>query len=1252
MSNSSNNDQTIGPENNRAVADPSMVTMPPDGGGDSISVDRQKELDKIAREFGENTIGPLTSPATDTEHEITLGANPPMMQDGTILASPPASAPVNDANAATIGPDNQPVAYDPNQATMAPSSLENKNYDPNSSTIGLSNASQGFDPNGATMAPGLGGAFDPNGATMAPSAGAVFDPNGATVAPQAGELLNQNMATVAPSSESDNNNTARLLGSSKPNTGGKQFPNVPGYDILGVLGRGGMGVVYRAKQRGLGRMVALKMILGGANVSPEDVARFELEARAVGSMTHPNIVQVYEVGEFNGAPYFSLEFVDGGPLDKKLENSPQPAEWSARMMMQLARGMAYAHGMQIIHRDLKPANVLVSKDGVGKIADFGLAKKMDADDGKTRAGSIMGTPSYMPPEQAGGQTEEIGPLADIYSLGAMFYEFLTGRPPFKGTTLLQTLEDVRNKEPVPPKTLVETVPLDLQTICLKCLEKDKAKRYPTADELADDLQRFLNGEPIHARPVPWHTKAIKWAKRHPSKAGLIGVSTLLGVVLFLGMAGFIVRSSRENTRVAKVRATAQPELLQAKALYEDKKYTSSKEILDKLVAGLTRETAVDDIKLPASELLGQAEKRIKASNDVSAFEKCYDDALFHASDAMGNLEEERERSIAEAAKGLSLLGIDYKKDSKYALNLPDHLSEHEKKHLSDEALELAMIIAGRNSAAWQAVSKEEARQRAEESLQVMEKTLGFARPNHVYYLIKADLHGILDKKKEALEELARAKEIAPERAAEFFFLGLAALQKNEFATAQDHFQKALRRDPDMFWANFFTAVCQVKQEQWAAARASLTSCIAARQDLGPAFLVRGIVDGKLLKQNGVTKDTDYQEAMDDFEKALKYGMPKFDVLVNKGALFFEMQKIPEAQKLLEETVALRPQDSRGLNNLALCYRKQGKNIEAIDLFSKNIKANPLEGDSHHWRGLAYMELNPPEKAKALEDFAKAGNLRIRSEDKVEDFLLAADILYSQKQFQKSLELAQLAVGLNNKNSLAFLMVARNSLELGKFQEAMKAFDSYFEKHDPKKDQPIDPKAYIGRGMAARAVGKLSGALADFSKGVDLVPEDTKARTRRAMLLTSAWKNLAQDDFNKVLNSKDAEASERSEAYQMRGYLRATQNDLKGAQEDAQAALKEGRPGPQVFLNVAGIYSIMHAKLNLQDEMKPEVSQQIQGTRKLAADYLEKGLQVIPEAQRQEVWNQAIETDDSFDSIRKSEVYLKLKASIFKGFPNK
>ncbi|NBY03172.1 MAG: serine/threonine-protein kinase, partial [Planctomycetes bacterium] len=1018
---------------------------------------------------------------------------------------------------------------------------------------------------------------------------------------------------MAPGQESRSGNTAVNVGSIKPNTGGSKFPNVPGYDILGELGRGGMGVVYRAKQRGLGRMVALKMILGGANVNPEDVARFELEARAVGSMTHPNIVQVYEVSEFNGAPFFSLEFVDGGPLDSKLKSEPQPAEWCAKMMLQLSRGMAYAHSKQIIHRDLKPANVLVTKDGIGKIADFGLAKKMDADDGKTRAGSIMGTPSYMPPEQASGETADIGPLADIYSLGAMFYEFLTGKPPFRGTTLLQTLEDVRNKEPIAPNVLVASVPLDLQTICLKCLEKDKAKRYPTADELADDIERFIKGEPILARPVSVYTKTLKWAKRNQAKAALIAVSAVAAVAIFLGSIFVMVlakkaeASAKNEEILAKkelardqaialeldgIRNETTPALISAKTLFDEKKFEEAKDILVKVVAKTSGKDLLKEIYDPSNALLMQTEARIKATSDIDNFAKHYDEAFFHSADTMGNRTEARENSISEAAKGLALVGVNYIEDKKYELKLPDHLSGAEKELLKDEALELAIIIARRNAMPLPDISAEELKKRSLESLEIMEKTLGFAKENHIFHLIKGDLLKTLSQFPEAQAEFQKAKAIAPVRASEFFFLGLGAFNQNDYAAAQEFFEKSLRKDPEMFWSNFLTAVCQVRQEQWGAARASLTSCIATRPNLGPAYLVRGIVDGKIMRGKTSTSESDYSEALEDFRKAEKYGIPKFDVLVNEGNFYFEMGNFKDAQKNFEEAVKLKPNDSRGINNLALCYRKEGKNLEAIELFTRNIKANPVNGESYHWRGLAYLDLQPKEIQKATEDFLQAGNLRFLNKDKIEDYLIAAELFYSTKNFDKALPLCDLAVRLNPSNSLSHLLKAKILLELNKFAESKTSFDDYFATHDPRKDLPLDPLAYKGRGICQRALNLLGPALSDLSRSAAMLPDDTQSRVRRAMLLVSAWKDLAQDDFTMVLASKDADPGQIIEALTMRGYLRATQNNIKGAIEDAEAALaKNPNPSVQTVLNAAGVYSVSGGKLELDSDAKPELKPQ-------------------------------------------------------------
>ena len=295
--------------------------------------------------------------------------------------------------------------------------------------------------------------------------------------------------TAVESFPSDGGTIAQAPRSPSALAAGLQAVHVPGYEVLGELGRGGMGVVYKARQVGLNRLVALKMILSGDYAAAGDLARFRLEAEAVAKFQHPNIVQIYDIDEVKGLPYFCLEFVDGGPLHKKLAGDPQPPRQAAELLRQLAAAMEYAHQRKIVHRDLKPANVLLAADGTPKIADFGLAKKLDDAESRTQSGSILGTPSYMAPEQARGV--EVGPSADVYSLGAILYETLVGRPPFKGATVLDTLEQVRSQEPVPPSRLQPKVPRNLETICLKCLEKVPKNRYAGAGALAEDLRRFL-----------------------------------------------------------------------------------------------------------------------------------------------------------------------------------------------------------------------------------------------------------------------------------------------------------------------------------------------------------------------------------------------------------------------------------------------------------------------------------------------------------------------------------------------------------------------------------------------------------------------------------------------------------------------------------------------------------------------------------------------------------------------------------------
>ncbi len=357
-------------------------------------------------------------------------------------------------------------------------------------------------------------------------------------------------------------------------------PPVPGYEILGELGRGGMGVVYKARQTSLNRLVALKMILAGGHAGPEALARFRGEAEAVARLQHPNVVQIYEIGEHNGRPYFALEYVEGGSLDRYLGGAPQPARDAAALVETLARAVHYAHQRGIVHRDLKPANILLQmaegklqianlQSVIPKIADFGLAKHLAGEnDPLTHSGQILGTPEYMAPEQAGGGSRRVGPAADVYALGVILYQLLTGRPPFKGETLEETLLQLLTADPVPPSGLRLKTPRDLDTITLKCLAKEPQRRYASALELAEDLGRFRRGEVIRARPVALRERLWRWSRRNPVVASLLAVLVLVVAGALGTITGLWLRADRLRQVAEGEKADARAKLTLAQEATE------------------------------------------------------------------------------------------------------------------------------------------------------------------------------------------------------------------------------------------------------------------------------------------------------------------------------------------------------------------------------------------------------------------------------------------------------------------------------------------------------------------------------------------------------------------------------------------------------------------------------------------------------------------------------------------------------------
>ncbi len=365
------------------------------------------------------------------------------------------------------------------------------------------------------------------------------------------------------------------------------------YELLRLIARGGMGAVYMARQTKLRRIVALKMILAGRLASDEEVRRFYHEAQAVAQLDHPGIVPIYEVGEHEGQHYYSMGYVEGGNLEARVREGPLPPRQAAALVERVAEAVAYAHSKGIIHRDLKPANVLLDRDGQPRVADFGLARHVHPDGQMSVTGQVVGTPNFMPPEQATGSAD-VGPAADVYALGALLYYLLTGRPPFHAATPVETLRQVVEQEPVAPRQLNAALDRDLETICLCCLHKEPARRYPGASALAEDLGRFRRGESIRARPVGRFERLRRWRRRNPTVAALLAA---LFTVLTVGLAlvswqwdeAVLQRRRAEEKTQDEARARAEAERFAEEARQKTRDEAQARVQAQRFSAGLLRE---------------------------------------------------------------------------------------------------------------------------------------------------------------------------------------------------------------------------------------------------------------------------------------------------------------------------------------------------------------------------------------------------------------------------------------------------------------------------------------------------------------------------------------------------------------------------------------------------------------------------------------------------------------------------------------
>jgi serine/threonine protein kinase len=810
-------------------------------------------------------------------------------------------------------------------------------------------------------------------------------------------------------------------------------PNLPDYEILGELGHGGMGVVYKARQRSLNRLVALKMIRSGSQARPEDLVRFLTEAEAVARLQHPHIVQIHAFGQHNGQPYFALEFVDGGSLDKQLAHTPQAARTAAALLETLARTMHAVHQHGILHRDLKPANILLAPAACGlapaakpqaaalaggsrrnnytpKITDVGLAKRLaDSDGGLTSTHAILGTPYYMAPEQAAGNTRAIGPATDVYALGAILYEVLTGRPPFQGATVLDTLELVRAAEPVPPRRLQPKTPRDLETICLKCLEKEPHRRYASAEALADDLKRFLANEPIRARPVGPVTRTRKWVVRNPGKAVALGAALLVVLGLLLWQRAEL----RHRKNLLQVdESDYQALLIQLAA----DRFADVSRTIERALQRLDAEPALAgqrsrwDRAIPIVQFYLQADQAW-----FRAGEERYEEGKTACETALHHLNilDDRGQFLASWWKHLparTLLPVPEKQLEQevyrqlllltYLRAMPglDTLNRLQSLSGWDKFVQSKTIMQQRDQAVTLLHSAQEALSQAQHLHQG-----GVVKPAQTVQWFEELLADVIRRAgpapdKAMAQEKGKRKDPTPlTDAIDHFFSGTVhyflarspatskVKQQIEEAwkgkldfrtpliTAADHLREATQLEPKRFFPHFVLGRTLVETRDYRGAEVVFTTCVILRPDYPVSFQLRALTlaqQAQQLKPGDERRTTLLRRCARDADTALKGGQSEPAIYWSRGEMFRVLHQDREALQAY----------AHGLEKDTELLRKVSRRneLDNVSAFAKElIERDPRDADAH--AVLALVHLARGENARAKE--AAETSLRINSNNR-------------------------------------------------------------------------------------------------------------------------------------------------------------------------------------------------------------------------------------------------------------------------------
>jgi tetratricopeptide (TPR) repeat protein len=1005
------------------------------------------------------------------------------------------------------------------------------------------------------------------------------------------------------------------------------------YELLDEIARGGMGVVYRARQLNPNRIVALKMILAGPRASSAELHRFRMETEAAASLDHPNIMPIYEVGEHLGRPYFSMKLFEGGSLTDHLPRYRENVRAAAQLLAKVARAVHHAHLRGILHRDLKPANILLDAQGEPYVTDFGLARRVEGESSLTQSGAIVGTPSYMAPEQAAGR-KDLTTAADVYSLGAIFYAMLTARPPFRADTPLGTMREVLEDEPSRPRLTNPRVDRDLETICLKCLNKQPQRRYGSAEALADDLERWLTGEPIRARRSSVWERAWKKARRNPAGGALVAVAALALVAMVVG--GLLYQDHRARVAEWEVEELRRLDLsrremqgfLEAEADLTGNDWQQAKLLLEKALVRGGQEPEFYDLTARATERLAIADRQLReqqarkdADEKLRRFLRHYDEVLFYGTVFSGkDLPADQETARTAGEEALRLVGLKWEDgEGEATLNLDPSLSDQQRDEVKARCYELLLILAD--------VLGEQDPPQLEKARQLIAAALKLGPTTKAYHLRLAKYLDRLGERAEANKERELAVHRPASGATDHFLLGDDFRRRENLAQAVREFESALRDQPDHYWARYFLAACHLQRGEESAAKAHLSACINQRPDFFGVYLLRGIAHSQSTEE--------FPAAEQDFQRVLELaagGLSRSDdlryaVFVNRGVLRTRQLRFADAASDLQRAIELKPDWYQAYWNLANAHEKQrqlGAAVQQLDLAIAAVESQVEKRTPAHstlsqlllYR--ARLNFQRLHLGEALADVKQS----LEAKPYAENYVLLGDLWKLQGEPRQAITAYEDALKVPPINAHAFSTTdihrlrAEALVAVEEYDDAARSLDRYLSEGGK-----ANAEIYRLRGLTRAKRADYSAAIRDYTQSLSLQPDDAHVYADRGWVyFVIGALEQAHSDFEQAIKLDP----KFGDAYAGRGHVRVRRGEIAAAVSDAEEALQHGRLTPRAAWSSARIYA--HAFVVL-DSRRPYPSLD---ARNAQAQYLERVVQLLrqavllaPESNRASFWSENV-----------------------------